>query len=90
MRAPFQILGIPYRISSEGPLFCVLHRSDEDVWQFVAGGGEEKETPLEAARREIFEETGVSCGEIIQLTSLAYVPADCISARHRRHWPADT
>lgn len=90
MRAPFQILAIPYRINDDSILFCVMHRSDEDIWQFVAGGGEDNETPLESAKREIFEETGVNSKNIFQLTSTAYVPADCILECHRKMWSEDT
>ena len=89
MRAPFQILAIPYR---KGPdlQFCVLHRADADQWQFVAGGGEDSETPAEAAAREVLEETGVKTDTLTKLVSMAYVPADVISERHRKHWPRDT
>ena len=59
MRAPFQILAIPYQIVNASPLCCVFHRADHDQWQFIAGGGEDNETPLEAAKRETFEEGGV-------------------------------
>ena len=60
MRAPFQVLIIPYRRTEDGLRFCVFHRADRDIWQFVSGGGEDDETPPEAALRELFEETGIS------------------------------
>ena len=56
MRAPFQILAIPYRVTPELQ-FCVFHRADIDQYQFVAGGGENDEKPVDAAIREICEET---------------------------------
>lgn len=88
MRAPFQILAIPFR--KRTPMqFCVLHRSDCDQWQFVAGGGEDSEIPIEAAVREISEETGIKADSIIKLTSMAYVPANVISERHRQYWAKD-
>ena len=90
MRAPYQILAIPYRFVNDVPLFCVLHRADCDQWQFVAGGGEDAETPTEAAKREIFEEYGISDAVPAQLTSMCYIPADVISADRRASWPADT
>jgi len=55
MRAPFQILAIPYRVTPELQ-FCVFHRADIDQYQFVAGGGENDEKPVDAAIREICEE----------------------------------
>lgn len=90
MRAPFQILAIPYKFVDGEPLFCVFHRSDADWWQFIAGGGEENETPFEAARREISEESGIKADKLLKLTFMAYVPADCISDKHRKLWAADT
>jgi dihydroneopterin triphosphate diphosphatase len=90
MRAPFQILAIPYRIIDGTLMFCVMHRSDADWWQFIAGGGEDSETPIEAAKREMFEEAGVTVKNILQLTFMAYVPTDCFAEHHRKNWPADT
>ena len=89
MRAPFQILAIPYR-KHPALDFCVLRRADNDQWQFVAGGGEDAETPLEAAAREISEETGIQANRITELVSMAYVPADVISEYHRKHWSPNT
>ena len=89
MRAPFQILAIPYRSVGGSFEFCVLHRSDCDQWQFIAGGGEGTETPWDAAKREAFEEGGVQSEHWIALESLAYVPATVISEKHRRHWSRD-
>lgn len=89
MRAPFQILAIPYRKDITWK-FCVLHRSDNDQWQFVAGGGEDDETPREAAAREILEETSLKAESITKLVSMAYVPVDVISECYRKHWTKDT
>ena len=65
MRAPFQILAIPYKYENGMPIYCVLHRSDYDQWQFIAGGGEDKESPNDAAKREIMEEGGINANNII-------------------------
>ncbi len=82
MRAPYQVLAIPYRIK---PViqYCVLHRSDIDQYQFVAGGGEDDEKPIEAAVREIYEETSIKVDCIKPLTSMTYIPANVISKKHR-------
>ena len=56
MRAPFQILALPYRMNGEEPLYCIFRRADFDQWQFISGGGEDTESPMEAAIREILEE----------------------------------
>ncbi len=90
MRAPFQILAIPYRLTDNMPLYAVLHRADHDQWQFIAGGGENNETPAEAATREIFEESGASAVELFPLTSMCYVRSDCFSAEARANWASDT
>ena len=50
------------------------------VWQAIAGGGEEGETPIESAKRETFEEAGISVkSKFTQLTSVASVPVEAIS-----------
>ncbi len=90
MRAPFQILAIPYKYVDGEPLFCVFHRADINQWQFIAGGGEDSETPLEAAKREIFEESGIKSERIIQLTSMCYIPTDIFPKKHLYSWSPDT
>jgi len=90
MRAPYQILAIPYRIADGKPIFCVLHRADCDQWQFVAGGGEDEETPEEAAIREISEEAGIPSANVFRLTSMCYIPAGVISEDRRAGWPDNT
>lgn len=59
-RAPFQILVLPYRKTRDALEFAVLRRSDYLCWQGIAGGGEDSETPLKAAKREASEEAGIS------------------------------
>lgn len=73
MRAPVQVLVLPYRWRGNAPEYLILKTRDGGYWQFAAGGGEIGETPLEAARRECREETGLE-GELFQLDSLATVP----------------
>lgn len=90
MREPYQILSIPYRIVDGTPLFCIFRRRDSDYWQFIAGGGENGETPIEAAIRETREEIGVELKNIKQLTCIAYVPAEVIAESKRQHWDKNT
>ncbi|MDO9088374.1 MAG: NUDIX domain-containing protein [Anaerolineaceae bacterium] len=75
-RAPFQVLVIPYRINLHNQLeFAVLKRADDGFWQGIAGGGEDEETPFEAARRETFEETGIEpTSNFLRLDTLDSVP----------------
>lgn len=89
MRAPFQILAIPYRMVNGKPLYCVFRRSDLEQWQFIAGGGEDCETPFQAAKRETLEESGVQSHQWVELKSLSYLPVTVISESSRRHWEKD-
>lgn len=74
-RAPFQVLILPYRVTTDGIQYALLRRSDAGYWQFVAGGGQDDETPLEAALRETWEEAGLSTdSKFIELEALAMLP----------------
>ncbi len=67
--------------------FCLLRRTDDDVWQCVAGGGEDREEPPDAARREVREELGLDqADELYALDSQGSVPAECFPARSS--WPS--
>ena len=81
-RAPFQVLVLPYRIVGQGDHeFAVFSRSDYDCWQGIAGGGEEAETPLQAAQREALEEAGIPPDRVfLPLDSVASVPVTCFPA----------
>lgn len=86
MREPYQILSIPYRIVNDTTLFCIFHRTNGDYWQFIAGGGENNEKPIQAALREIKEETGVTAEKLTELKSVAFVPAVVVAENMRTHW----
>lgn len=90
MREPYQILSIPYKIIDGEILFCIFKRAGSNYWQFIAGGGENGETPLEAAKRETTEEIGIEPKNIEQLTCIAYVPAEVIAESLRQHWDKNT
>ena len=82
-RAPFQVLVFPYRFLSNGDIeYAVFKRADSAVefWQGIAGGGEESETPLEAAKREAYEEGGISPdSSYMTLDSVATIPVEWVS-----------
>ena len=80
-RAPFQVLVIPYILDeNQAPMFAILKREDSKYWQGVAGGGDDQETPLEAARREAFEEAGIPFNsEFIALLSTTLMPVVNVS-----------
>jgi len=67
---------IPYRSIGAGKFeYALLKRSDAGFWQGVSGGGEDDESPLEAAKRETCEETSISMDlEFIQLDTVHPVP----------------
>lgn len=89
MRAPFQVLALPYRYESGELQFAVFHRANADMWQFVSGGGEDDETPEKAVFREIFEETGIRANNVLKLTSMCYIRTDIYSKVHTLNWPSD-
>ena len=88
-RAPFQVVAVPFRVRADGYEYAVFRRADDDAWQWIAGGGEDSETPGQAARREAFEEAGVSTDtSFYRLTTVDSVPvADFVA---RTIWPPDT
>jgi dATP pyrophosphohydrolase len=75
-RAAFQILVIPFHHNKNGEIeFAVLKRSDEHYWQFVAGGGENNESPIDTAKRETFEEIKIpASSKLIKLDSKINIP----------------
>lgn len=75
MRDNYQILAIPYRKMDNKIEYAILKRKDMDVWQGVAGGGEEGESVIESAKREINEEIGISVKDnIIPLDTVSSIP----------------
>ena len=87
-RAPFQVLVLPCRHDGERWLFAILRRSDSDVWQGIAGGGEDNETPMQAAAREATEEAGIPAGTpLLPLDTIASIRVDCFPSAD---WGDDT
>ena len=82
-RAPFQVLVFPFRPTDDGFEYAVFRRADGDgqVWQAISGGGEDDETPLAAALREMAEEGGIApSAELIVLDARASIPAHGFAA----------
>jgi dATP pyrophosphohydrolase len=80
-RAPYQVTVYPYFIDPEGRIeyvfFFRLTERYGDFWQSIAGGGEDDEKPIEAARREAEEEAGLDPDlDFYQLEAMAMLPAD--------------
>ena len=75
-RAPFQVLVSPYRFPPGGGVeYAVFKRADLGFWQGISGGGEDAETPFEAAKREALEEGGIpSESRYTALDMIATIP----------------
>ena len=88
-RARFQVLIIPFRIAENGmPEFATTKRFDMDVWQFLSGGGEAGETPMQAAKREANEEGNIPYDyEMIRLDATASILA--INFAAHKEWGDD-
>jgi dATP pyrophosphohydrolase len=89
-RAPFQVLVLPFRYNQDRHLeYAVFKRWDGEYWQFIAGGGENTEKPIESAKREAFEEAGISTKlKYIQLDSCNTVPVEGVTGEFT--WGKDT
>lgn len=89
-RLPYQVLVILYLRRNEGIKYCVFERSHpKNQKQFIAGGGEGNELPIEAAKREVLEESGIVRANFFQLTSTCYIPTNIFSAVQRTAWGSD-
>lgn len=86
-RAKMQVLVIPFFQEGNSVQYCIFRRADMGIWQFIAGGGEADETPLETARRETREETGIGPNAVFhQLASICSIPTQIFSERIRADW----
>ncbi|MDD4493716.1 MAG: NUDIX domain-containing protein [Eubacteriales bacterium] len=90
MREPYNVLVLPYCKIRNEIKYCIFLRRDMEIWQFIAGGGENGETAIEAARREAFEEAGISQdNKYYKLTSSTHVPVIYFSNNARTAWGDD-
>jgi dATP pyrophosphohydrolase len=84
MRAPFQVLVLPYRKVTSGFEVLICRRSDDGFWQAPSGGGEDQESPLDAAKRELFEETQLTGLNWKMLDAMCMLPR--IYYKDHEHW----
>jgi dATP pyrophosphohydrolase len=85
-RAPFNAFTYPYHKTTESEFeYALLKRSDAGFWHGASGGGEDGENPLEAAKRETFEEAGISPDSpFFQLDTICFIPV--IGFRDSPRW----
>lgn len=53
--------GVSVAVVNDADQLLLIRRTDNDLWAIPGGKQEVGETPLEAARREVCEETGIDC-----------------------------
>lgn len=76
MRAPFQVLVFPFFKEGDKYLYAIFKRTDLNIWQAIAGGGEDNEDPITAAKREANEEAQINQeSNFIRLSSMTTIPA---------------
>jgi dATP pyrophosphohydrolase len=85
MRAPFQVLVIPYQLFDDEPKFLIGKRSDNGTWQAISGGGEGLESALDAAKRELKEEAGLVGSHWQPLDAMCMLPK--IYYAGHENWP---
>ena len=78
-RAKYQVLIIPFKSSNNKILYGIFKRNDMQIWQFIAGGGEDEDSsPLSAAKREAFEEGNILKTEkYFSLETQCSIPTSC-------------
>lgn len=84
-RAKYNVLVIPYIIHNSQIKYAIFLRADMSIWQFIAGGGEDDETPIQAAKREANEEANIDYNmPYYQLDTCCSIPAKFFSADSER------
>ena len=62
-KIPISVLVIIYTKNKD--IFLLKKNNDKDMWQSVTGSLNENEKPIDAAKREVFEETGLTSDKIL-------------------------
>lgn len=83
-RSPFQVLVFLLRQQEGQKEVLLLKRADMGIWQGIAGGGEGEESPVEAAKREVREETGACLSCVTDLDSVEMLSVLDVVGSYRR------
>jgi dihydroneopterin triphosphate diphosphatase len=86
MRQPYQVLILPFNTRECSARYCVFRTRKGRFWQFVAGGGENDETPNQTAHRELLEETGIVGEGLFRLRATGLVPVSAFSEEVVENW----
>jgi dihydroneopterin triphosphate diphosphatase len=88
MRQPLQVTVFPFCMTAPGPEYAIFRRADDGCWQGVAGGVEEGEDLVTAARRETAEEAGLTgSNPVYKLDMVSGVARTWFAAS--QYWPSD-
>ncbi len=74
MRAPFQVIVFPYHFESGELQVLIGKRRDVGYWQAISGGGENDESAIAAAQRELKEEASLTGENWLKLDSMCTLP----------------
>lgn len=90
-RQPKQAHVYLYRKQGDTYEYAIFQRADmPQCWQGICGGLEGEETLEEGARREIFEEAGITEHlPLYKLESISYIPDNVFGQKARDHWGKD-
>lgn len=69
--------GVSVAVVNDAGKLLMIRRTDNDQWAIPGGAQEVGETPLQAAHREVREETGITC-EIIGLVGIFSSPRNVV------------
>lgn len=77
-RAPYNALILPYRQDAAVREYAIFYCTGGSMCQFLAGGGDVGEEPLNAAKREAYEEAGIEEADDrwFKLDAIASIPRD--------------
>ena len=62
-KIPISVLVLIYTKNKD--ILILKKKNNKELWQSVTGSLNENETPVEAAKREVFEETGLNSDNLI-------------------------